>query len=209
MSTAQDFLLEVRNIADPKERLNRLEGCALREEPEVRAALAWWHARYYFADKKKNRTADRFVWFLLSLRGWTSTPAADSKQIVSAYKEAFLSPETERAIALDDRLEAEMTDACAIYIQTINPNRVVFGFSMGGVMGKDAILGRIAATVADALLPGVYRACAELRHSDMLIRCICSGAQEVYPGILGIIEIEVQKYDDPRMRDFILSALHG
>jgi len=62
----QDFLQETQKILDPIERLQVLEKSEFSEKAAVKATRAWWEARYHFANRKKTRTSDRFLWFLLS-----------------------------------------------------------------------------------------------------------------------------------------------
>ena len=203
-----NFLLETRKIPDPKERLRRLEGSEFSEETSVKAARAWWEARYHFTNKKKTITGDRFIWFLLTLKNWSSNPTAISKKcVVDAYREIFLSSEIEHAIALEDRLEEEMLSACVLYIGTIDTNPRIFGFSAGKALEPSDAIKRISAIVAGQLLPGAYKACAQFEHIDVLIRCLWKGAEEVYPGISANLDETVGKYADEQMRDFVLRAL--
>ena len=207
--TAQDFLEEVRKIPDPKERLERLERSEFKDEPGVVAAKAWWEARYHFVDKKKTHAGDRFLWFLLNLRVWTNNAStAKGKHVASVYKEVFLSPETERAIALENRLEEEMQDACVLYISTIdlNPGFLGFRLSKAPKGGEDAVK-RIAVIVGN-LMAGMYTVCAQLQYSDVVVRSLWKGAEQAYPGIADILEAMVQNYDDQQMRDFVLNAIN-
>ena len=177
------------------------------EESGDETTEAWWAARYYYTNKKKTQVVDRFMWFLLCLGNWASG-ASRGKVLVKAYEEAFLSPETERAIALDDRLEIETYDACRAYVETINPSPTVFGISTGKTLMKDEIMKRIAGVIAGKFIVGVYTQCAQLGHADMLIRSLWNGAEEVYPGIAGTLEAVVGAYEDENMRGFVRNALH-
>jgi len=198
-----DFLLEVKKIPDPKKRLDMFEESELRNEAEIVAAKAWWDARYHFVNKKKTRVADRFVWFLLSLRCWTDMPRGGGKQVEDAYREAFCSTEFVNAMSLSNQLEEEMIQACVDYIETLNPNPGVFGFAVKSI-SKDEIKRRICDNVATKLIPGVYSLCGHLEHADVVARCIWKGADEVYPGISILIETEVKKYSDDQMRNFVI-----
>ena len=204
----KDFLLATRKILDPIERLAVLEGSEFSEDAAVKAAKAWWEARYSFANRKKTRATDRYLWFLLTLKSWASgTPMSRGKLVVSTYTEAFLSPEIERAIALENRLEAELLDACVLYVGTIDPNPGIMGFRVGKNLGQGEIQRRIAAVVSGELLAGLYKSCAELNHADVLVRCLWKAAEEVYPGIAAILEEKVREYDDAQMREFVLCAV--
>ena len=206
-SAIQEFLAQTRKILAPLERLSALEGGEFAQEPEVKAARAWWGARYGFANRKKTRTIDQYLWFLLTLKSWaSSTPMSRARLVVSTYKEAFLSPETERALALENRIEAEMLDACVIYVGTIDPSPGLFGFRVGKSLGQGDIQKRIAAVVADELIAGLYRSCAELSHADILVRCLWNASEEVYPGIAALLEGNVSGFDE-QMREFVRRAL--
>lgn len=210
MSTVQNFLLEVRGISDPKDRLARLECAEWRDLPEVAAARAWWHARYYFTNRKKTQTCDRYIWFLLNLRGWEKGgTSAAKKAIEKTYREAFLSSEAQAAMELEDRAEAEILDACTLYIETIDPGQRIFGFSFGPPPSKEEVIKRIAGIVSGILLPALYTLCALQPRSDVIARCLCKGAGQVYGGALPVIEANVRGYADGQMRDFVLSALAG
>ena len=202
-SAAMDFLLEVKKIPDPKKRLDMIEESELRDEAEIVSAKAWWDARYYFVNKRKTRVADRFVWFLLSLKCWSDMPRRGGKHVEEAYQEAFCSTNFEKAMALNDQLEEEMIQACIDYIETLNPNPGVFGLAVKSI-SKDEIMNRICNSVATKLIPGVFSLCGHLKHSDVVARCLWKGADEVYPGISALIEAEVKKYKDDRMRNFVL-----
>ena len=205
--TVNDFLLEARKIPEPVERLRTLESSEFSEQPAVRAARAWWAARYSFEDRRKTRTMDRYLWFLLTLKSWASqNPTMRGKLVVSAYQEAFLSPETEQAMALEDRFEQEVLDACVLYVGTIDPSPGFFGIRVGKSLKPDEVLRRIAAIVSKELLAGLYRSCAQLRHADLLARCLWKSAEEVYPGIAAHLEEKVRGYDE-QMREFVLRAV--
>ena len=210
MSSIQDFLKGARDTSeDPREFLRKLEECEFREEAEIKAARAWWDARYYFADKKKKRVGDRFLWFLLNLSSWTNTSALGDKQLVKAYEETFLSPEIEQAMALGDNLEAELYDACTQYIDTMNPKTVILGVSAGKALTKDETRRRIASNVAGKLIPGVYLRCGQFAYADVLIRCLWRGAEAVYPGITPALAAVVGSYDGTDMREFVMRAIRG
>jgi len=178
-----------------------------QEEISDEITAAWWAARYHYTNKKKTETMDRFIWFLLSLSNWTSG-AVNKKTFVKDYKEAFLSPEIEKAIALDDRLEQELGDACVTFIQTIDPRPSIFGISTGKMLAKDETMNRIAAIVAGRLIPGVYAECAQLDHANVLVRCIWNSTEEVYPGIANALEAKVGEYTDEDMREFVQTAIN-
>jgi len=169
---------------------------------------AWWAARYYYTNRKKTQVMDRFMWFLLGLWNWTSG-ATRGKALVKAYKEAFLSPEMEKAIALDNRLEQELCEACRTYIQTIDPRPSVFGISTGKMPMKDETMKRIAEIVAGKFLPGVYSQCAQFAYADVLVRSLWNGAEEVYPGIAEMLEAAVGEYKDAGMREFVSNAMNA
>ena len=202
-SAAMDFLLEVKRIPDPKKRLDMFEESDLRNEAEIVAAKAWWDARYHFVNKRKTRVADRFVWFLLSLKCWVDMPRGNGKQVEDAYREAFCSAMFEKAMELSDRLEEEMIHASVDYIETLNPNPGVLGFALKSI-SKDETMRRICDCVATKLIPGVYTLCGHLEHADVVARCLWKGADEVYPGINALIEAEVKKFNDDRMRSFVM-----
>ncbi|MCL2857465.1 MAG: hypothetical protein FWE19_07105 [Oscillospiraceae bacterium] len=207
-AAVQEFLAETRKILDPIERLEMLETGEFCEEPDVKVARAWWAARYSFSNKKKTRTSDKFLWFLLTLKSWASTPnASGKKMVVSTYKEAFLSSETQVAIALGNRLEQEVRNACMLYVGTIDPDPGFFGFRVGKRLGQADVLRRIATILASELMAGVYKACAEFEHADVLVRGLWHGAEEVYPGIADPLEAAVKEYKDEQMRDFVRCAL--
>jgi len=206
MSSVQDFLLEIEKISDPKERLSKLEESEFRDEDSVKTAIAWWHARYYFTNRKKTHAADRFLWYLLIV-SQTSMMSASSRRLISDYKKAFLSPEIEKAMALDDRLEKELLSACTLYIETINVNTGILGFTVGKPLSKDETMARIANIVALRFMPVVYSLCSRLKYSDIVARCLWKGAEQAYPGISDALESHVRKYDDGFMRDFVLNAV--
>jgi len=144
---------------------------------------------------------------LLSLKSWASNaPTTRSKQVVADYKEAFLSPEIERAMALEPRIEEEMHSACVLYLGTIDPNPGFLGFK-GKALKHEDILKRIATVVSRDLIAWVYTACAQLDHADTLVRCLWKSAEEVYPGIAAIIEANVRSYDNEQMREFALRSI--
>ena len=209
MSSVQDFLQEVRKISNPKEKLDKLEQCEFRDDADIIAAKAWWHARYHFTNKKKTLIADRFVWFLLSLWNQTSTKVLRSKKVLSSYNEAFLTPEFEKATALDERIEEELLSACVIYIGTITPSANMFGIKIGKEITRDEAARRISVIVAGKLIPGIYLSCAELGHADVIVRCLWKGAEEVYPQICDFLKTEVESYGDNDMRNFVLNAVFG
>ena len=204
----QEFLLKAHKTLDPIERLEMLEGSEFGDDPGVKAARAWWDARFCFADKKQTRVSDKFLWFLLVLKTWESSPnSSGKKQVIAMYNEAFLSPETERAISLEDRLEDEILSACALYVSTITPDPGFLGFRAGKTLKPDGVRRRISGIVAGGLLPAVCKVCAGLDHAGALIRCLWKGAEEIYPDISANLEEVVEKYDDAQMRDFVLRAL--
>ena len=200
-----DFLLEVKKIPDPKKRLDMIEESELRDEAEVVSAKAWWEARYHFINKRKTRVADRFIWFLLSLKCWTDMPRGGGKQVEDAYQDAFCSTNFKKAMELSDQLEDEMIQACVDYIETLNPNPSVFGFAVKTI-SKDEIMKRICNCVAAKLIPGVYSLCGHLEHADVVARCLWKAADQVYPGINALIEAEVKEYNDDRMRSFVMGV---
>jgi len=209
MSAVQDFLLEVRKISNPKEKLDKLEQCEFREDADVIAARAWWSARYHFTNKKKTLIADRFVWFLLCLWNQVSTKAVRSKKVAGIYKDAFLTPELEKAAALDDRIEEEMLSASAIYIGTINPSANMFGIKIGKEITRDEAARRVSVIVAGKLIPGICLSCADMKYADVVVRCLWKGAEEVYPQICDFLKVEVENYGDKDMRNFVMNAVFG
>jgi len=176
------------------------------EEMRDELAQAWWAARYYYADKKKTQTMDRFIWFLLNLSSLT-WGAIKGKRLVKAYQEAFLTPEMERAMALEDRLEIELYDACATYVETINPSPTVFGISTGKTLAGDELMMRVADIVGGKLIPGIYSECGQLDYADVLVRSLWKGAEAVYPHIVPVLEAKVGEYKDESMREFVLHAV--
>jgi len=208
MSTAQEFLREVRDLADPKERLEQLESTQWRDDGEVAAARAWWHARFHFTNRKKTMAGDRYVWFLFTLRGWAKgRPTSGKKVIEQAYREAFLSPEMQAALALEDRFEAEMLDACVMYIETINTDPSFLGIKFGRARSRGEVRERVAELVANEIMAAVYALCGHQQHSGAITRCIWKGAEQAYPGITPVLERVVRACDDGQMRDFLLSAI--
>ena len=204
----QNFLSEARKINDPIERLQALEGSEFGEDAAVKAAVAWWAARYSFADKKKTRAHDKFLWFLLTLKSCVSNNMTmRPKPVVKMYEEAFLSAETNAAIALDNRLEEEVLSACVLYIGTIDPNPGFFGFKAGKSLSQDDILNRMAKTVAGELIPGLYTTCGQLPHADLIIRCLYKSAEQLHPGISARIEAVVGEYSSEQMRGFVWRAI--
>ena len=204
----QDFLAEVRKIADPIERLKALEGSELSEDSAIKAARAWWAARYSFDDKKKTRAQDKFLWYLLTLKSCVSNNMTmRPKLVVKTYEEAFLSQETKAALALESRLEEEVQSACVLYIGTIDPNPGFLGFKAGRSLSHDEILKRIATNVAE-LMAGVYATCGKQPHADTIIRCLNNGAEQLHPGISAVIEAMVRDSSDEQMRSFVMRALY-
>ena len=206
-TAVQDFLIETRKIIDPIERLQALEGSEFSEDAAVKSAIAWWATRYNFADKKKTRANDKFLWFLLTLKSCVSNNMTmRPKQVVKTYEEAFLSPEAEIAITLDNRLEEEVLSACVLYLGTIDLNPGFLGFKAGKSLGQDDILKRMAATVAE-LMAGLYATCGRLPHADLIIRCLYKGAEQLHPGVSGRVEAIVREYSNEQMRGFVMRAL--
>ena len=167
---------------------------------------AWWDARYFYANKKKTQTGDRFVRFILGLWTWTNT-SIGGKELVKLYQETFLSPEIEKAIALDDRLEDELIDACVLYLRTIDLDTRVLGFRMGKSPSLEKAMARVTNMIAGALIPGIYKLCAGLSRADVVVRCLWQGADAVYPGIAELLEQMVRSYGDEGMRVFVLNAV--
>ena len=208
MGITQDFWQQIKAVSDPKEQLHWVEGNTSADPADLQAAKAWWEARYFFTNKKKTQVTDRFIWFLINLWGiTTSTPSTSRKQVVNAYREAFLSPKIEEAISLHNRLEEEVHDACLAYIQTLDPNPGFLGLKMGKTMNQSEILNRVAAMVAGRLMVGVYTQCADLKYANLIVRGLWKGAVQVYPDISNALEFVVNDYRDAAMRDFVLKAI--
>ena len=204
----QDFLTEARKIADPIERLQALEGSEFSEDASIKAAKAWWTARYSFADKKKTRVQDKFLWFLLTLKSCVNNNMTmRSRPVVKTYEEAFLSAETNAAIALDNRLEEEVLNACVLYLGTIDLNPGFFGFKAGKSLSQDETLNRMAIIVGDQLMAGVYTTCSKLPHAGLIIRCLYKGADQLYPGVSAKIEAMLRDSNNEQIRDFIKRAI--
>ncbi|MCL2578444.1 MAG: hypothetical protein FWE32_00250 [Oscillospiraceae bacterium] len=202
------FRQELRDIADPIERRKKIETADHIPEADRRAAAAWWEARYTFANKKKTQAADRFIWFLLSLWGYSAgSPSIKGKQLVSTYRETFLTPEVETAFALADCLSDEVRDASAAYILTIDLNPGMFGFKMGKQPSKQENLKKVAEVVSGRLLPGLYGQCGELKHADTIARGIWQGAAAAYPGVEPVLKAEIDSHPDQAMRAFVLAAI--
>ena len=208
MHINQDFWQQVKAIPDPKERLRWIEGNASADPADLQAAKAWWEARYAFTNKKKTQVVDRFIWFLINLWGFAaSTPSTSGKQVVKAYREAFLSPKMEEAISLHDRLEEEVCAACLVYIQTLDPNPGFFGLKIGKTISQNEVLNRVAAMVAGKLMAGMYTQCADLKYADLIVCALWKSAVEAYPDISNALQVAVSKYKDEAMRDFVLKAI--
>jgi len=169
---------------------------------------AWWDARYFYADKKKTHTGDRFVGFLLTLWTWTSS-SIGGREVQKLFKKTFLSPEVEKAIALDDRLEEELIDACVVYLQTLDLSPRVFGFRMGREPSLEHVMARVANMIAGGFIPGVYKLCAAFDHADVLVRSLWMGAEKVFPGTAEMLAHLVRGYEDEEMRAFVLNAVQG
>jgi len=168
--------------------------------PEQEITKAWWNARYYYTNRKQTQTRDRFMWFLLALG-----TEMRGRQLMTAYKEAFLSPEMEKAMGLEDRLEEEFQTVCATYVQTIEVNTAVLGIPMRKTLTTEETMTRIAKVVAGKLIRGVYGSCAELKYADVIVRCLWNGAEEAYPGMEEYLET-VMEAGDPGLRAFVLGA---
>ena len=204
----QNFLIETRKISDPIERLQALESSEFSEDAAIKAAKAWWAARYSFADKKKTRAQDKFLWFLLTLKSCVNNNMTmRSRPVVKTYEEAFLSAETNAAIALDNRLEEEVLSACVLYLSTIELNPGFFGFKSGKSLSQDETLMRMALIVGDQLMAGVYTTCRELPHADLIIRCLYKGAEQLYPGVSAKIEAMLRDSNNEQICDFIKRAI--
>ena len=169
---------------------------------------AWWDARYFYADKKKSHTGDRFVRFLLALWTWTNS-SVGGREVRKLFQETFLSPEMEKAIALDDRLEVELAGACAVYLQTLDLEPRIFGLRMGKSPSLENVMARVANMIAGGLIPGVYELCAGLDRVDVVVRGFWMGAEAVFPGIAEMLERVVRGYGDEAMCAFVLGAVQG
>ena len=171
---------------------------------EQEITTAWWEARYYYANRKQTQTRDRFMWFLLILG-----TEAGGRQLVTAYKEAFLSPEMERAMALEDRLEAEFQAVCVNYIQTIDINSAILGIPLRKTLTTDETMTRMARVVVGKLIRGVYVSCADFKYADVIVRCLWTGAEEAYPGMGAYMDAVLETYGDAGMEAFVSRGLAG
>ncbi len=200
-------LAQISELEQPLDRLTQLQSLESKDDPRIQSAIAWWNARYSFADKKQTRTMDKFIWVLLSLSSFVSNQGSNKKTVLAAYTKAFLSPETQQAMALNPRLYDEFLEACTLYIRTIDPQYKLFGFAMNKKLETGEIMVRIGKTVGEGLIPCAYILCQDQPYLDLVIRAIYEGAKAAYPHIQPLLMEHIERYEDIQCKNFVLEAV--
>ncbi len=191
----------------PKDRLAAMEAHPDAQDPRIRAAVAWWHARYRFTTRKKTETLDTYIYMLLCLqtsatKGVMGRPTATG-DFKKAYKQAFVKPETDAAMALDDRLYPHLLDACILYIPTVATQTSVFGIKVGKTPEGDDKFDRIARTVAGLMLPALWHIRRDSPEAGPLMRALCEACETCYPGIRPHLESWMEQCRNDECKAFM------
>jgi len=204
MDDTELFLQGLQKVPDAGTRLRLLED-KLNEtgDPKLGNAVLWWHSRYRFADRKRTRVEDRYLWLLLCLFNKSKSL---EKEVPKAYRAALLSDETRAAMAASDRLCETMLDAAEFYMGTLDRPTTIFGVPRSKRLSGEQLYNLVAKTVVTDALCRLWETCGSQEHIDVVAMAILGAVRNVYPECSDVLDRYITEIKDPVVRQFIETA---
>lgn len=186
--------------------LEKADGCP---DPDGRleAARLWWCARYAFADKKRTRVRDKFVWLLAGCAGWGSGGYFSTRELQKLCAEVLESPELDAACAASDELYAQLLDASMLYVATLLPVRTILGVMSRRDKDNGARNSRVSALLFTGALHPLALCCVQTPRMPVLLRALYAAAINTCPGILPCLHRDIQDAAEDSTRALLGAAL--